>query len=89
MAATQRFVPPALSRGVFGWDACRLADEYQPSELGAAAVQMLQAPENANPEHGDGRSIYLLTKKARKQVDALSWAIFYQKQAKSRADRAA
>jgi hypothetical protein len=76
---------PALHKGFFGWDACRLADEYEAKELATAITQISGDPLNANPQHAAGSSIYLLTKKARKQIDALSLAIFYQKQAKKSA----
>lgn len=76
---------PALHKGNFGWDACRLADEYAPSDLAAAVLEIHRDPANANPDHASGKSIYLLTKVARKRIDALTWAIFYQKQAQSRA----
>jgi len=75
---------PALHKGFFGWNACRLADEYEPRELAQAIEQISADPANANLAHAAGRDIYLLTKKARQRTDALAWAIFYQKQAKSR-----
>lgn len=73
--------PPSLSRGVFGWDACRLADEYSADELGAAAVWLLNEPSCKNPDHAAGKSIWLLSAKARKASEAIGWAVFYKHQA--------
>lgn len=75
---------PALHKGFFGWNACRLADEYEPRELAQAIQQIAADPANANPAYAAGRDIHLITKAARKRTDAMTWAIFYQKQAKSR-----
>lgn len=82
MATPQRIAPPSLNRGVFGWDSCRLADEYSTQELAAASVWISQAPCCANPEAG---SIWLLNKKARRISQQLAWAVFHQQQEKRRA----
>lgn len=74
----------ALSRGYFGWNPCRLADEYTPAELARAALEIHNDPANANPEHAAGRSIYLLSKTARKRADAVAWAIYHQQVAKDK-----
>lgn len=75
-------IPAALSRGVFGWDAVRLADAYSQQELSQAICQLHADPANANPAHASGRSIRLYTKATDKRTDALAWAIFYIKQSK-------
>jgi hypothetical protein len=75
-------IPEALSRGVFGWDAVRLADHYEPDELSAAIVQLHADPANANPAHAAGTSINLYTKAADKRTAALAWAIYYIKQSR-------
>jgi hypothetical protein len=78
-------IPPTLSRGVFGWDAVKLSDAYTANEL-AAAIQELHAdPDNANPAHAAGKSIYLYTRQTMKRTDALGWAIFYRQQDRARA----
>ena len=74
-------VPPALSRGVFGWDAVRLSEAYAADELAQAIQQIHADPASANPAHAAGTSIHLYTKAATKRTDALAWAIFYIKQA--------
>lgn len=76
-------IPAVLSRGVFGWDAVRLAEEYTPAELSEAIGQLHADPANANPGHAAGKSIRLYTKATDKRTDALAWAIFYQKQARA------
>lgn len=78
-------VPASLARGVFGWDAVKLADAYTSAELAAAIVEVHADPAAANPEHASGRSIELYTKAAKKRTDALAWAIFYHKQGAARA----
>jgi hypothetical protein len=80
--------PEALSRGVFGWDAVRLSDAYSANELAAAIVQLHADPENANPAHAAGASINLYTKKTDQKTSALAMAIFYIKQANSKAEAA-
>ena len=37
-------------------------------------------PDNENPNHKLGRSIYMLKKSARNKRKAIGWAIYYQKQ---------
>lgn len=74
-------IPPALFRGVFGWDAVRLSDEYNADELATAIQQLHADPRNANPAHAAGKSIYLYTKATEQRTDALAMAIFYIKQA--------
>jgi hypothetical protein len=74
-------IPPALNRGVFGWDAVRLSEAYTAAELARAITQLCADPANANPAHAAGRSIRLYTKATEKRADALGWAIFYIKQA--------
>ena len=76
-------IPPALNRGVFGWDAVRLAEAYTADELAKAITQLHADPANANPAHAAGKSIHLYTKATDKRTDALAWAIFYIKQANS------
>lgn len=75
-------IPPALSRGVFGWDAVRLHEHYSAQELADAIQQMMDDPANRNPEHAAGRSIQIYTAATKKRTDALSWAIFYHQQDK-------
>lgn len=83
MSALQ--IPPALAKGVFGWDSVKLADAYTAAELAAAIGEINADPAASNPDHKSGSSINLYTKNAKKRKDALCWAIFYQKQAASRA----
>ncbi|WP_414488065.1 hypothetical protein [Stenotrophomonas maltophilia] len=78
-------IPPSLDRGAFGWDAVKLADVYPSAALAAAIGEIHADPAAANPEHAAGRSIQIYTKAAKKRTEALAWAIFYQKQAASRA----
>lgn len=73
--------PPILNRGLFDWNACKLADEYTTNELVAALKEIAAAPENQTPDHE--QSIYLLTLGARKTSDALTWAIRYRHQKES------
>lgn len=75
-------IPQALNRGVFGWDAVRLADQYAADELAAAIMQLHADPANANPAHAAGTSINLYTKATDKRTDALAWAIYYIKQSR-------
>ena len=75
-------IPPALSRGVFGWDAVRLSDAYVADELSAAIMQLHADPNNANPAYAAGRTIRLYTKKTDQRTDALAMAIYYIKQTK-------
>lgn len=83
MAKGQRIAPPSLSRGVFSWDSCRLADAYSTQELAEAITWVGQAPCCANTE---ANSIWLLNKKARRISAQLAWAVFHQQQEQRRAD---
>lgn len=80
-------VPPSLNRGVHSWDAVKLADVYSQNELAKAITEIHADPAAANPAHAAGKSINLYTPAAQKRTDALGWAIFYIKQAASRAKR--
>lgn len=84
MVKGQRIVPPSLSRGVFGWDACRLADAYSTQELTAALTWIGQAPCCANP---DRDSIWLLNKRARVISEKLAWAVRHQMEEKRREEK--
>jgi len=84
MPAKQRIAPPSLSRGVFGWDACRLADAYSTQELTDAITWLGQASCCANP---DRDSIWLLNKKARRISEQLAWAVRHQMEEKRRAEQ--
>ncbi|AQT06662.1 hypothetical protein [Acetobacter persici] len=64
-------------RGVFGWDPVKLYQNYSTSELVKMKQEIEAKPENLNPQHLEGTSIYIYTKSARKKLDALSWAISY------------
>jgi hypothetical protein len=77
-------IPEALNRGVFGWDPVRMCDQYTADELAQAIQQLHADPANANPALATGNTIRLYTKKTDQRTDALAWAIFYIKQAKSR-----
>lgn len=84
MTATDRIAPPSLNRGIFGWDSCRLADEYTTQELAAAVMWIGQAPCCANPDTG---SLWLLNKKARRISEQLAWAVRHQMEEKRRAEQ--
>lgn len=73
-------IPPALDRGVFGWDAVKLYENYSAQELAQAICQIDEDPANANPAHKNGGSIYLTTAAARKRTSALAYAVFYHQQ---------
>lgn len=72
-------IPPALHRGVFGWDAVKLSDAYTASELAAAIQQIYADPASENPARAHG-SIRLYSKKASRRLDALAWAVTYHLQ---------
>lgn len=65
----------------YGWRATKLADAYSLEELDALRRDVESDPASANPDHAQGRSIYLFTKQARKKLDALAWAVTYKLQA--------
>lgn len=73
-------IPAVLSRGVFGWDASKLSDAYTSKELGLAITQLHADPQNANPAHASGESVYLYTPATRKRTSALAMAVQYRKQ---------
>lgn len=77
-------IPPALNRGVFGWDSVRLSEAYSADELATANRQISADPRNANPAHTSGMSIYLHTPQARKRMDALAWAVLHAQSNKRR-----
>ena len=68
---------------VYGWDSCKLADAYTLDELDQLR-RKVQA-EHRNPRGEDGRytengqpSIYLYSKRGRKKLDAMGWAIYHR-----------
>lgn len=77
--------PPSLNRGVFGWDSCKLADNYSTQELTEAIQWIAHDPSCTNPAHANGTSICLLSPKAKKMSEQLAWAVFHQSQERRRA----
>lgn len=58
----------------FGWKAYKLSD-HSFDDLQRLRRSVEDDPASANPDHANGRSIYLYTKSARRKVDALAWAV--------------
>lgn len=66
----------------FGWDAVKLAGAYSLSELDALRREVETDPANACPLYAAGKSLYPLTAKARKRLQAIAWAVTYHLQAR-------
>lgn len=62
----------------YGFDAVKLSEAYTMEELAKLRQQVIDDPENANPEYVKGRCIYLYTKAARKKLDAIAYAVYYK-----------
>jgi len=58
----------------FGWKQHLLAD-HSFADLNRLRLSVENAPDNRNPEHVAGKSIYIYTKSARRKLDALAWAV--------------
>lgn len=63
---------------IYGWDAVKLSDAYSLDELAQLRTIITDDPENADPEHAQGNSIFLYKKSARKKLEALSYAVYYK-----------
>lgn len=69
----------------FGWDAVKLANAYSADELSKMIVNIMEDPENENPDYRAGKSLYIYSKSARKKLDALGLAIYHHKKSKKNA----
>lgn len=62
----------------YGWDAVKLSNAYTMEEIAKLRQQVIDDPDNENPEYAKGRCIYLYTKSARKKLDAIAYAVYYK-----------
>lgn len=65
----------------YGWDACKLADAYTLEELAALRTSVEAEPKNRTPVDAAGHpigTIHLFIPKARRQLDALAWAVTHK-----------
>jgi hypothetical protein len=56
----------------------RRYDKLTMDELQAARQAIEVDPENANPAHANGESIYLYKPSARSKLEAIAWAITHK-----------
>lgn len=61
----------------YGWDAVKLADAYGLKELAELRERVVTDPASACPQYAAGKSLYPLTAKARKRLQAIAWAVTY------------
>lgn len=69
----------------YGYDAVKMSDGLTMDELTALAERLKADPDNANPLHASGKSIYLYTKATHRRLDAIAWAITYKLQEQCKA----
>jgi hypothetical protein len=62
----------------FGYDRVKLSNNYSMEELVKLGEQVTNNPENRNPAHLEGKSVYIHTPAARKKLENISWAITYK-----------
>ncbi len=78
LAKEQQQPQPAKPLRSYGWDAVKLSEAYSLEQLEQLRQSVIQNPDNQNPDHKAGKSIFLYTKSARRKLEALGWAVFFR-----------